>query len=1085
MKKLSLFILIVVFALSLSACGLFSNSKNKFDLDTPHNISFREDRTSLSWNSVNGASSYNVKVTYENGESIVLITQSTSLYLGSIAPGKINICVMAKNDDTNKKSDYSSPFSLDFIAPVDIDESSLKTAYEGDTLTINWGSAEHSDGYVLTYQIGEKNAINVELNETEYSIEYSESNLNCKITLYAKGSGNYKNGRKIHYTHIGIPDFDNPTATIVVDFNDPADAVFSFTYLLEATLDDNDISSLIDGGSKNFTIPISFWSNLSLGLHNLALVSNEEVKTYKLEIINSKTPELTIGDYMYDGNDLVGDLKAYGNNILGVCVDYSYLPQSQAQIVGEKVILSSWYLDKQPEGILRLNIAYNSPKSDIVKYLGFTVNISSALLELNSFSYNYDGENDLAIDISTNGDRVIRVSADGATVPSYNYFTSSNELIIKKEFLDKKEYKTFIIQTRKGGTMSFVVQYGFKGFVSTDSIYLFDKSNSRDLHIESVASVSDITVFGNKITTDFYEIKNGKLFISENYLSTLKSGVYEFAVFSGGVSSSFAIKVYASKGNIQNLKLDYDVSQSYVCIDFDCDCGDNEHYYKIFDELVKCESGDVVPNVDRTISQTITLLCKKYSDEKTYSISVPSDAKEYLKKSYTLNGKERDHYIESTEELAEVLSFISLGGNKIIIDNESPLGRSELTVYFSKQYLEFTKKNPKYFEEASSLVTIAYNCRFSLKGVGNIVTLTANFYYNPNEILSSGKQKEYISDITDYLSRGNRSQSFNAFPINSYEKEEFITTIADLERLPLNTRPVFANSNDPASKLYSKALSICRTYISDDMSDFEKVITFYHYLTTRVTYDTNALELYKLKSELENKNLNDAKSIILNALSSNGSLQNILLPLLDLNTTDEIVKTLYEKVLRLSSFSSYSAIVDGIAVCDGISSAMKLLCNIEGIECIEVSGLGITSSGSENHSWNKVKIDGKWYIIDATWGRNSGYVNHRYFMVDEYDIKDTHIENPDNVYNSVVQTPATGKFDYYVWNIEPYSNSDMCVQSEYELKNLVTTLKRNGELQFEIKLDFKYSSVQSVMQSLNITCNYIVFDNIVLIILKG
>lgn len=1087
MKKLSLFLILIILTVSLSACALFSglNKKNKFELDTPQNLSFREERTTLSWNRVEGATSYTVKVLCENGESVYLESSSNSLYLGSIRPGKIEIRVMAKNDEANKKSDYSEPFSLNFIAPVDIVEESLTAVYLGNILTISWDSANHAEGYVLSYQIGSNSPKIVELDETEYKVEYEESNLNCQIILYAKGSGEYKDGRKIRYVHIGEPDFDNPVASYVLDLNDPSNAVISFAYLLEARFDDEDVSSLIDGTSKNFTIPIDFWKERSLGLHDLVLISNEEVRTYRIEVINSKTPEISIGNYVYDGTDLVGELKAYGNEIIGVCGFYTELYPSQAQIVGDKVIIYSDYLDKQPEGELRLNVSYKSPKSDIVKYLGFTIQISSTTAKLNAFSYTYDGKNDLVLDISTNGDKVTRLTADGTFVPNYQYTTERNTLIIKKNYLDQKHYATFIMETRNGAFLSFIVQYGSKGFVPSYSTYFYDKNNNSDLHIDGVINNLEITIFGNKITPSYYEIKNDGLYLNSEFLKNLKGGTYEFAVFSGGVSSSFAVKVFASSGEIQNLKLDYDTSQSEVYISFDCDCGEYEHYYIINGHKVKCVSGEVVPNIDRTISQTVTLECRTYSTEKTYSISPPAEAREYLKKSYTVNGKERDCFIESTEELAEVLDFLSLGGNGIILDKDSPSGRSELTVYFSKQFFEYAKKHDNYFQEASQLVLIPYSCRFSLNAVGNVVTLTAKFYYNPNELLSSGKQKETISDITDYLQRGNRPQSFVDFPINSYEKEELITTIADLERLPQNTRPVFANPNDPASKLYDKALSICRLYISRDMTDIEKVMTFYHYLTTRVTYDTNALELYDLKRNLENQSLNDAKGLILKALNENGSFYDILSPLLNLNTTDEIVKSLFEKVSRLSSFSAYGAIVDGVAVCDGISSAMKLLCNIEGIECIEVSGIGITTSGSENHSWNKVKIEGEWYIVDATWGRNSGYVNHRYFMIDENDAKASHIENPDKYSYSVVETPATGHFDYFVWNIEPYSNHDMRVQSEYELKNLVKTLRENGELQFEIKLDFAYTSVTSVIKSLNLTCNYFIFDNIVLIILKS
>ena len=64
---------------------------------------------------------------------------------------------------------------------------------------------------------------------------------------------------------------------------------------------------------------------------------------------------------------------------------------------------------------------------------------------------------------------------------------------------------------------------------------------------------------------------------------------------------------------------------------------------------------------------------------------------------------------------------------------------------------------------------------------------------------------------------------------------------------------------------------------------------------------------------------------------------------------------------------------DGQAVCDGISKAYSLLCNMSGVYCYKVSGEGITNSGKEGHAWNKVGIydDGTesytYYLVDCTW----------------------------------------------------------------------------------------------------------------------
>ena len=80
---------------------------------------------------------------------------------------------------------------------------------------------------------------------------------------------------------------------------------------------------------------------------------------------------------------------------------------------------------------------------------------------------------------------------------------------------------------------------------------------------------------------------------------------------------------------------------------------------------------------------------------------------------------------------------------------------------------------------------------------------------------------------------------------------------------------------------------------------------------------------------------------------------------------------------------------DGQAVCDGISKAYSLLCNMAGLNCIKVSGLG----NGESHAWNKVGIYDSYaetytyYMVDCTWNditlseNNKETLVHRYFLI--------------------------------------------------------------------------------------------------------
>lgn len=70
---------------------------------------------------------------------------------------------------------------------------------------------------------------------------------------------------------------------------------------------------------------------------------------------------------------------------------------------------------------------------------------------------------------------------------------------------------------------------------------------------------------------------------------------------------------------------------------------------------------------------------------------------------------------------------------------------------------------------------------------------------------------------------------------------------------------------------------------------------------------------------------------------------------------------------------------NGVAVCDGYARLFKTLCTYAGVESAVIQGYGktqpfrINQRFNANHSWNAVRIDSTWYLLDVTWA--SGYLN--------------------------------------------------------------------------------------------------------------
>lgn len=57
--------------------------------------------------------------------------------------------------------------------------------------------------------------------------------------------------------------------------------------------------------------------------------------------------------------------------------------------------------------------------------------------------------------------------------------------------------------------------------------------------------------------------------------------------------------------------------------------------------------------------------------------------------------------------------------------------------------------------------------------------------------------------------------------------------------------------------------------------------------------------------------------------------------------------------------SSAGVLLEGKAVCAGYAETFEMLCNAVGIQTVCVT--------SSSHEWNKVKLYGRWYVVDCTW----------------------------------------------------------------------------------------------------------------------
>ncbi len=90
----------------------------------------------------------------------------------------------------------------------------------------------------------------------------------------------------------------------------------------------------------------------------------------------------------------------------------------------------------------------------------------------------------------------------------------------------------------------------------------------------------------------------------------------------------------------------------------------------------------------------------------------------------------------------------------------------------------------------------------------------------------------------------------------------------------------------------------------------------------------------------------------------------------------EKIKYIYETLINGVEYKKgapdnqniYSALVGKASVCAGYAKANKYLLERLGIECIYVIGTAGRDGDIDDHAWNIVKCDDKFYYTDATWG---------------------------------------------------------------------------------------------------------------------
>lgn len=255
-----------------------------------------------------------------------------------------------------------------------------------------------------------------------------------------------------------------------------------------------------------------------------------------------------------------------------------------------------------------------------------------------------------------------------------------------------------------------------------------------------------------------------------------------------------------------------------------------------------------------------------------------------------------------------------------------------------------------------------------------------------------------------------------------------------------NVTPIFTDTTSRAYIIYNNAKRVLKEIICDEMTNYEKALSIFDWVANTCQYDYNGYY---------------------DSASTDNSCYYLEGMFMDKNH---------------------------VVVCDGISKAYSLLCNMEGIDCLRIMG---TASGG-GHAWNKVKLSGYWYVVDITWTEikqneimtdDDGntlytverydddyyrepiivenayeYNCHQYFLVSDNYISSTHapFANRTKINNATI--PADNMYGFYLQTVVVHKGVaySRVIDSNEDMEGILDYIYCNDIGKFEIVLDETY-----------------------------
>ncbi len=431
---------------------------------------------------------------------------------------------------------------------------------------------------------------------------------------------------------------------------------------------------------------------------------------------------------------------------------------------------------------------------------------------------------------------------------------------------------------------------------------------------------------------------------------------------------------------------------------------------------------DTSRTIERTLSYGKNVICATVDNVKSQRVSVYvltetdyNSKKTYIDDRFLWYGDSYDHYLSSQSDLSALVGYtVSL--HKVCSSSSSDGAQK---IYIANPNWKSGNETTEAFKEAIHLANeygVDESGKFPFSFSVEVFYLSAEDSYGNPAVLgepSGACETSYTpTQANNYVRYSEVSQKRTSLPIDQKPSVEVRDSNDLFRNVASGYQPIFAldEEGEALAALYQKARDVLLTYIDEDMSELDKVKVIYDWIVNEVEYDYQAAQ----------SDLSDDSVYCYNAFYLEGVFN------------------------------------DKCAVCDGKSKAFALLCGMEGIRVMRITG-EVSASG---HAWNKVLVDAdgdgvrEWYVVDTTWGDISTgstncteYLTYEYFLTTDEYIASTHTTNQP-------QPVATTSYNAYANEKVVVAGSEYTfdVTSKTQLDYLLLYSKQNDGVMLMVRI---------------------------------